>query len=155
MSVPPAGYHTITPCLTVPSAADAIDWYQKAFGAEELCRLCMPDGSVAHAEVKIGDSAIMLGDECPAWGNKSPKTLGGTATGFCVYVRDVDAAFEKAVAAGATVIQPVTDQFYGDRSGSLSDPFGHKWMLATRVKDLSPAEIQVAMEEWLKSMPQS
>lgn len=151
MSVPPAGYHTVTPYLTVPNAAEAIAWYQKSFGAEETCRLTMPGGGVAHAEIRIGDSALMLGDENPEWGNKSPATLGGTPTGYCVYVRDVDAAFETAVAAGGTVVQPVADQFYGDRSGSLNDPFGHKWTLATRVKDMTPAEMQAAMDEWMKS----
>jgi PhnB protein len=149
----PAGYHTVTPYFTVPSAAEAIDWYQKAFGAVEKLRLTMPGGGVAHAEIVIGDSAVMFGDENPAWGNKSPKTLGGTPAGCCVYVADCDAAFERAVAAGATVEMPPADQFYGDRSATVYDPFGHKWSLATRVKDMTPAEMQAAMDEWLKSMP--
>jgi PhnB protein len=154
MSVPPAGYHTVTPYLTVPSAAEAIDWYQRVFGAELTCKLTMPGGGIAHAEIKIGDSAVMLGDENPEWGNKSPKTLGGTPGGFCVYVRDADAAFDKAVAAGATVKQPVADQFYGDRSGSVIDPLGHVWTLAHRVKDMAPGEMQAAMDEWMKTLPQ-
>ena len=153
MSAAPAGYHTVTPYLTVPSAAEAIEFYKTAFGAVEKLRLTMPGGGIAHAEFVIGDSALMTGDENPEWGNKSPKTLGGTPSGFCIYVPDVDAAFDKAVAAGATVVMPVADQFYGDRSGTVLDPFGHKWTLATHLKDMTPAEMQAAMDEWMKSMP--
>ncbi|MFO0848587.1 MAG: VOC family protein [Gemmataceae bacterium] len=149
----PTGYHTVTPYLTVPCAAEAIAWYTQAFGAVEKLRLTLPGGGVAHAEIAIGDSPVMLGDECPAWGNKSPKTLGGVPGGYCVYVPDVDAAFAQAVAAGGTVKQPVADQFYGDRSGSVVDPFGHVWTLATRVKDMTAAEMQAAMDAWMASMP--
>ena len=154
MAVPttPAGYHTVTPYLTASDAAAAIDFYKAAFGAEETCRLTMPDGSIAHAEIKIGDSHVMLGQECPAWGNKSPNSLGGTPVGLCVYLPDVDAAFAQAVAAGAAVDRPVVDQFYGDRSGTVTDPFGHKWTLATHVEDVAPEQMQKRMEEWMASM---
>jgi PhnB protein len=150
----PAGYHTVTPYLTTADAGAAIDFYKAAFGAVETCRLTMPDGTICHAEVKIGDSHVMLGQECPAWGNKSPNTLGGTPVGLCVYLPDVDAAFAKAVAVGATVDKPVEDQFYGDRSGTVTDPFGHKWTLATHVEDVSPAEMQRRMDAWIVSMGQ-
>lgn len=153
MSAAPAGYHTVTPYLTVPSAAEAIAFYATAFGAVETCRLLMSDGGIAHAEVAIGDSRVMLGDENPAWGSKSPHTLGGTPGGCCVYVPDVDTAYDRAVAAGAAAESPVEDQFYGDRAGTVRDPFGHKWTLATRQKDLTPAEMQAAMDEWLKTLP--
>jgi PhnB protein len=154
MPVPttPAGYHSVTPYLTASDAAAAIEFYKAAFGAVETCRLTMPDGSICHAEVKIGDSHIMLGQECPAWGNKSPLSLGGTPTGLCVYVPDVDAQFAQAVAAGAKVDKAIEDQFYGDRSGTVTDPFGHKWTLATHVEDVAPAEMQARMEAWIASM---
>ena len=146
----PDGYHAVTPYLCVRGAATAIDFYAKAFGAEEVMRLTMPGGVVCHAEVKIGDSRVMLADEMPEWGNKGPQSLGGTPTGFCVYVTDVDAVFAQAAAAGATVERPVADQFYGDRSGTVLDPFGHKWTIATHKEDLSPAEMQARMDAWLK-----
>jgi PhnB protein len=151
MSVAPAGYHTVTPYLVVPKSADAIAWYQKAFGAEELFRLTMPDGGVCHAEIKVGTSAVMLSDANPEWGTKAPADLGGTTVGFMVYVRDADGAFAAAVAAGATVVMPVADQFYGDRAGTVLDPFGHKWTLGTRVKELTPAETQAALDVWIKA----
>lgn len=154
VSTTPAGYHTVTPYLTADDAAAAIEFYKAAFGAVETCRLEMPDGTIAHAEVKIGDSHVMLGQECPSWGNKSPKSLGGTPTGLCVYLPDVDAAFAHAVSAGATVDKPVEDQFYGDRSGTVTDPFGHKWTLATHVEDVAPAEMQRRMDAWIASMAQ-
>jgi PhnB protein len=149
---PPAGYHTVTPYLTAHDAVAAIDFYKAAFGAVEVVRLAMPDGAIAHAEVKIGDSHVMLGQEDPAWGNKSPKSLGGTPSGFMVYVPDADAAFARAVAAGATPDRPLEDQFWGDRSGSVTDPFGHKWTLATHVEDVAPAEMQKRMDAWIASM---
>ena len=145
----PHGYHTLVPYLHVPSAAAAIDFYVEAFGAVETLRLTMPGGAIAHAEVKIGDSAIMLGDENPQWGNKSPKTLGGATGGYMIYVDDVDAAFAKAVAAGATLLRPVMDQFYGDRSGTVTDPFGHNWTLATHIEDVPVSEMQSRMDAWL------
>lgn len=149
----PDGYHTVTPYIVVKGAAAALEWYAKAFGAKEILRLPMPDGSIAHAEFKIGDSPIMLGEENPQWGAKSPQTLGGSPAGFCIYVEDCDQAFNKAVAAGATVDRPVVDQFYGDRNGTVVDPFGHKWTIGTHKKDLTPAEVQAAMMEWMKNMP--
>lgn len=147
----PDGYHSVTPYLHVPSAAEAIAFYAKAFGATELFRLSMPGGGVAHAEVRIGDSCVMMADENPEWGNKSPRTLGGTSGGYMIYVPDVDAAFDRAVAAGATVVTPVADQFYGDRSGSVLDPFGHKWTLATHVEDIPPDEMKARMDAWMTS----
>jgi PhnB protein len=147
------GYHTVTPYFTVPCSAEAIAFYTKAFGAVERMRLTLPDGGIAHAEITIGDSVIMLGDENPVWGNKSPKTLGGTPAGCNLAVPDVDAAFDRAVAAGATVLMPVADQFYGERSGTVLDPFGHKWSLSTHIKDMTPAEMQAVMDEWMKAMP--
>jgi PhnB protein len=153
-SAVPAGYHTVTPYIICKGAAAAIEFYKAALGAVETCRLTMPDGSIAHAEIKIGDSHVMLGEECPAWGSKSPLALGGTTFGLCVYVEDCDAAFAQALAAGATVERPVIDQFYGDRSGTVTDPYGHKWTIATHTEDVSPAEMQTRMEAWVASMAQ-
>ncbi len=150
MSIP-AGYHAVTTYLTVKDATAALAFYAKAFGAEEVFRLTMGP-VVAHAEFKIGDTVLMLADENPDWGNKGPTALGGTPTGFCLYVADCDAAFARAVAAGATVEKPVADQFYGDRTGTVVDPFGHKWTVATRKETLTPAEMQARMDAWLKSM---
>ena len=143
MSVPfqPASYHTATPYIIVKGAADAIEFYKTAFGATEVMRLAGPDGRIVHAEIKIGDSIIMLGEENPQWGAISPKSLGGSAVGMCLYFPDVDARFEGAVAAGATIERPVQDQFYGDRSGSVVDPYGHKWTIATHVEDVTPEEM--------------
>jgi PhnB protein len=149
----PAGYHAVTPYLSVKGAAQALAFYKKAFGAQELYRLPMPDGRVGHAEIQIGDSRIMLADEMPEMPDaaaKSPATLGGTTAGFCLYVADVDAQFKQALDAGATVKRPVQNQFYGDRSGTLEDPFGHVWTIATHVEDVSPEEMQKRMA----SMPQ-
>ena len=147
----PEGYHTITPFLTVRGADRAIDFYRKAFGAEELGRMNGPDGkTVMHAELKIGDSRVFLGDEIPGMDCSSPETLGGSPSGFYLYVRDVDEAFHKAVAAGATVKRPLENMFWGDRTGSLLDPFGHKWDLATRVEDVPPEEMQRRGAEFFK-----
>ena len=143
----PKGYHTVTPHLVVAGAAKAIDFYKKAFGAEEIMRFPTPDGEIMHAELKIGDSVIMLGDEMPD-GGKSPKTLGGTPVGFFIYKENVDAAWKQAIAAGAQQRVPLADQFWGDRSGCVEDPFGHKWWLAQHVKDLTPEEIRKAAEEF-------
>ena len=137
----PDGYHTATPYLIVKGASSAIDFYKKAFGATELFRFAAPDGKVGHAELKIGDSPIMLADEAPEMDARSPQTLGGTAMSILMYVTDVDAQFKQAVAAGAKVLRPVQDQFYGDRSGFLQDPFGHRWGLATHKEDLSVEEV--------------
>lgn len=137
----PAGYHTVTPYLTVRGAAKALEFYKAAFDATEVMRFAMPDGTVAHAEVEIGGSRVMLGDEQPGSSARGPETLGGTTGGLCVYLPNVDAAFAKAVAAGAKVFKPLQDQFYGDRSGTLEDPFGHHWTIATHVEDVTPEEI--------------
>jgi len=137
----PAGYHTATPYLVIKGAAKAIDFYKAAFGATELVRLDTPDGNLMHAEIKIGDSPIMLCDECPDWNALSPLTIGGTAVSIVLYVTDVDTVVSRAVAAGAALVMPVADQFWGDRMGTVVDPFGHKWSLATHVEDVSPEEI--------------
>jgi PhnB protein len=148
----PDGYHSVTPYIICRNAAAAIEFYKTALGAVELFRMAGPDGHIVHAEVKVGDSVVMLGEECEAWGAKSPLTLGGTSFGLCIYVENCDAAFAQAVAAGAKVERPVIDQFYGDRSGTVSDPFGHKWTIATHKEDLSPAELQTRMEAFMASM---
>jgi PhnB protein len=148
----PDGYHSVTPYLTVRGAAQAIEFYKAAFGAVELVRMPMPDGSIAHAEVKIGDSPVMFGEENPAWGNKSPQALGGTPAGLMIYVDDCDAVFDRAVAAGATVMKPLANQFYGDRSGTVIDPFGHAWTVATHVEDVAPEEMQKRMDAMAAQM---
>ena len=137
----PPGYHSVTPYLAIRKAAKAIDFYKRAFGASEGYRLETPDGSIAHAEIRIGDSPVMLCDENPEMGAKSPQTLGGTPANLFLYVEDVDAAFKKAVAAGATATMPPADMFWGDRYGKLVDPFGHEWSLATHTEDLTPEQI--------------
>lgn len=141
----PDGYHSVTPYLIVHDAAGAIDFYKKAFGATELMRMPMPNGKIGHAEIKIGDSAIMLADECPEALARSPRALGGSTFGILIYVEDVDARFQRAVTAGAKVLRPVKDQFYGDRSGSLEDPYGHNWTIATHKEDLTAAEMDQRM----------
>ena len=143
---PPAGYHSLTPYMTVRNARAAIDFYRQAFGAEKVLQLDMADGSVAHAEIRIGDSVVMLSEENEAWGTKSPLSLGGSPMFLMAYVADVDAAFRRAIDAGATEVRPVADQFYGDRAGTLKDPFGHQWTLATHIEDVSEAEAQRRME---------
>jgi PhnB protein len=140
----PDGYHTVTPYIICKGAAQALDFYKAAFGATELMRHEM-GGMIGHAEVRIGDSVVMLADEFPQMGAVSPKTLGGTPCGLCIYLTHVDAAVEKAVKAGCTVERPLQNQFYGDRSATLIDPFGHKWTLATHVEDVSPEEMQRRM----------
>jgi uncharacterized glyoxalase superfamily protein PhnB len=144
----PKGYHTITPGLAVRDAASAIDFYKKAFGAKEKMRMPGPDGKLMHAELQIGNSKIMLGEENPQMNHLSPQTLNGTPVGLYVYVKDVDKVFSQAVKAGATVVMPVTDMFWGDRHGQLKDPFGHSWGIATRKRNLSPKEMKKAGEEW-------
>jgi PhnB protein len=146
----PAGYHSVTPYLTVRGAARAIEFYKAAFDATEVMRFAMPDGTVAHAEIEIGGSRVMLGDEQPGSSARGPQTLGGTTGGLCVYLPDVGAAFEKAVAAGAKVFKPLQDQFYGDRAGTVIDPFGHVWTLATHIEDVSEEEMQRRMAEMMK-----
>ncbi|MDP9000562.1 MAG: VOC family protein [Myxococcota bacterium] len=148
----PDGYHTVTPYLSVQNAAKAIEFYKKALGAEQVVRMDMPGGKVGHAELQIGDSRIMLADEFPDMPDivaKSPASLGGTTFGINLYVEDVDARFKRAVDAGATVKRPLKNQFYGDRSGTIQDPFGHVWTISTHVEDVSPEE----MKRRLASMP--
>ena len=137
----PEGYHTVTPYLIIKGAAQALDFYQKAFGATERMRMAGPDGHVMHAEIQIGDSIIMVADEFPDMGYRGPQHYGGTAVGLHLYVNDVDALFKQALAAGAKEERPVADQFYGDRTGTLRDPFGHQWSIATHKEDLTEEEI--------------
>jgi PhnB protein len=141
----PDGYHTVTPYLIINGAAAALDFYKKAFNAKELFRFGDPSGKIMHAEIKIGDSPVMLADECPEFLAVSPQTLGGTPIGIMLYVENVDALFNQAVAAGAKVERPVKDQFYGDRSGTLTDPFGHKWTIGTHKEDVSMEEMKKRM----------
>jgi PhnB protein len=144
----PDGYHSVTPYLSIKGAAKAVAFYQQAFGAKELVRMDMPDGRIGHAELQIGDSRIMLADEMPEMPDavaKSPASLRGTTVGLNIYLENVDAAFKRAVEAGGKVKRPVTDQFYGDRSGTLEDPFGHIWTLSTHVEDVSPEEMRKRM----------
>jgi PhnB protein len=143
----PDGYHTLTPFLTVRDAARAIEFYKAAFGAQERGVMKGPDGKIMHAELKIGDSIIMLSDEFPEYGAVSPLTSGGAGLGLHIYIDVFDAAFDRAVKAGAEVEMPVMDQFWGDRYGKLKDPFGHKWSIATHTKDLSMDEMKHGMDE--------
>ncbi len=146
----PEGYHTATPYLVVKGVAAALAFYKKAFGATELMRMDGPGGCIMHAEFKIGDSPIMIADEFPDMGYRGPAALGGTPVSIMLYVEDVDARFNQAVAAGAKVQRPVADQFYGDRTGNLVDPFGHMWTLGTHKEDLSPEEMNRRFEEHMK-----
>ena len=147
------GYQTVTPALTVRNGAEAIEFYKKAFGAEEIMRVPGPDGkSIMHAEIRVGTSRIMLGDEAPSMGCLAPVTLGGPGGSLYVYVPDVDAAFKQAVAAGAKALMPVTDMFYGDRFGQVEDPSGHRWGLATHVEEVAPEEMMRRQREFFASM---
>jgi PhnB protein len=137
----PEGYHSVTPYLVMKGAARALDFYKSAFGAQELFRMDGPNGTIGHAEMKIGDSIIMLADESPETGHLGPDMERGTPVGMMVYVEDCDAVFHRAVGAGAKEMRPLEDQFYGDRSGTVKDPFGHVWMISTHKEDLSPEEI--------------
>lgn len=149
----PKRYHTITPTLILHNAAQMIEFYTKAFGAKEKYRMYMPDGkTIMHAEVKIGDSSVMMSEENPQWKTRSPQSIGGSSTTLYVYVRDVDKVFKQAVAAGATVTMPVMDAFWGDRNGQLMDPSGHLWSIATHKRDMSTKEMKKAQEEWFASM---
>ena len=138
----PEGYHSLTPYLIIKGAAAAIDFYKKNFDAQEIMRFPQPDGRIGHAELKMGDSYIMMADEFPEMNKVSPTTLGNTPVGLMLYVDDADAIFNRAVFAGAKVEKPLTDQFYGDRSGTLLDPFGHQWTIATHKEDVSPEEME-------------
>jgi len=151
----PIGYHSITPYMTVRDAAKAIEFYKQAFGAVEKGVMKGPDGKVMHAELIIGDSIFMLGDEFPEFGALSPQSTGGAGMGLHIYTEDVDSAFDRAVKAGARVEMPVADMFWGDRYGKLADPFGHKWSIGTHKKDMSMAEIEEAQQEFMKQMPKS
>ncbi|MFM9962998.1 MAG: VOC family protein [Planctomycetaceae bacterium] len=141
----PDGYHTATPYLIIQGAAEAIEFYKRAFGATELMRVPGPNGVLMHAEIKIGDSPIMLADEFPAMNVRGPKTIGGTPVSLMLYVENVDEVFTRAIGAGAKELRPLQNQFYGDRSGTLEDPFGHQWTVSTHVEDVTPAEIEQRM----------
>ena len=143
----PEGYHSVTPHLIVRGAAEAIDFYRKAFGAVELFRFPSPDGKIGHAEIKIGDSPIMMADEYPDMGYKGPQTIGGSPVSLMIYVEDVDTVFNQAVAAGATIKEALQDKFYGDRMGTVTDPFGHVWHISTHKEDVSMDEMQERMKE--------
>jgi PhnB protein len=146
----PEDFHTITPQLVVNGVAAAIEWYSRALGANELLRNVAPDGtSIMHAELLLGDSRFFVVDEFPD-GAKSPRSLGGASVTLHLYVEDVDALFDRAVAAGAEVLLPVADQFWGDRYGMLADPFGHRWSIASRIEDLSPKKLQERAASWAK-----
>jgi PhnB protein len=138
----PAGYHAVTPYLSIRGAARAVEFYKKAFGAAEVMRMPGPDGKLGHAEIRIGDSRIMLSDEYPEMAFMGPQTRGGSTVHIHLYVKDVDATTARAVAAGAKLIRPIEDKFYGDRTASIEDPFGHIWHLATHKEDLSMAELR-------------
>ncbi len=141
----PDGYPQVIPYLSVEGASAAIDFYIQVFGAKERVRMPAPEGKIGHAEIEIGDSVVMLADVFAEMGGRSPKSLGGTPVTVMVYVEDVDAVFDRAVTAGATVERPVENQFYGDRGGEFVDPFGHKWFVATHVEDVSPEDMQARM----------
>ncbi len=155
-SVPgvPEGFSTATPHLIVRDCAQALEFYKKAFGAKETVRMDGPGGKILHAEIKIGDSHLFLADEMPEWGSKSPLSIGGTASSVCLYVPDADAVFNQAVAAGAKVAMPLADQFWGDRYGKLTDPFGHAWAVATHLEDLTPEEMKKRQEVAMAQMAQ-
>lgn len=142
MKAQPDGYHTITPYLICSDAAKAIDYYKEALGATELMRMGAPGGKIGHAELKVGDSPIMLADEAPQMGYRSPHNIGGTPVSLLLYVEDVDAVVQRAVEKGAKLQRPVEDQFYGDRMGTIQDPFGHIWSIATHKEDVSMEEMQ-------------
>lgn len=145
----PDGYHSITPYVIANDAAAAIEFYKTAFAATELMRLPGPEGKVMHAEIKIGDSPVMIADEFPEMGIRSAKSFGGSPVSILIYTEDADAMFAKAIAAGATERKPLADQFYGDRSGTVEDPFGHTWTIATHTEDLTPEEIDKRFQEMM------
>lgn len=153
----PAGYHSVTPYLIVDNAAKALELYQKALDATEVLRLPIAGSKggrkIGHAEIKIGDSQVMLSDEYPVMNAVGPKSLGGTPASFMIYVDDVDKAFDQAIRAGGKTVTPVENQFWGDRTGTLVDPFGHNWTLGTHVEDVAPRELQKLMDMWAKKQP--
>ncbi|HEV2116185.1 MAG TPA: VOC family protein [Terriglobales bacterium] len=148
----PEGYHSITPYLVIKGADRAIEYYKKAFGATEIMRMEGPDGKVGHAELKIGDSIFMLGEEMPQTGYRAPQ--GGSPVGLMLYVNDVDHVFKQAVAAGGRVDKEIKDQFWGDRNGSVYDPFGHLWTVATHIEDVSEDEMKRRMAKFMAEMQQ-
>lgn len=145
------GAATLSAYINIKGCSEAIEFYKKAFSAKEIGRLLMPDGSIAHAEIEIEGSLLMMADENIEWGNKGPLTIGGNPLTFGLYVKDVDAAFQKAVNVGCTVVMPVADMFYGDRVGKVMDPFGYKWMIGTHVKDVSYEEMQKISDQMFAS----
>jgi len=149
----PEGYHSVTPYLVIKGAANALEFYKRAFGATELFRMPTPDGRIGHAEIRIGDSAVMLADEYPEMGHHSPQSLGGAGVSLMIYVERVDNTFKQAIAAGAKELQPLKDQFYGDRSGTVQDPFGHVWTIATHVEDVPAEELRRRAEAAYKQRP--
>jgi PhnB protein len=148
----PEGYHTLTPYLAVDDAAQAIEYYKKAFGAKERMRMDAPEGRIGHAELEIGDSVVMLSDPFPQASTRPPKELGGTSASVFMYVEDVDAVVKQAVEAGATVTMEVADQFWGDRFGTVADPFGHLWSIATHVEDVPPEQMAERAKEAMAAM---
>jgi PhnB protein len=150
----PEGYHSLTPYLTVDNAAAAIDFYKRAFGAQEIMRMAGPGGKISHAELRIGDSVVMLSDEMPMGGSRAPKSLGGTTGSIFAYVNDVDAVFHQAVSAGAKAEAQPENMFWGDRFGKLVDPFGHSWALATHVEDVAPQEMERRAREFMAKIAQ-
>jgi PhnB protein len=150
----PEGYHTVTPYLVLRNATKAIDFYKRAFGAKEVNRMEGPNGKIGHAELKIGDSIIMLSDEMPGTGSRSPESIGGTAIGLFLYVENVDSVYDQAVTAGAKADQRPADMFWGDRYGKLTDPFGHSWSIATHKEDVSPEEMRKRAHEAAAKMHQ-
>ena len=146
----PEGFHSVTPYLSIKGATEAIEFYTRAFNAVEVFRLSTPDGEIGHAEIRIGDSRIMMADPCEESPMPSPQALGGTSVGLHLYVKDVDSIFAQAVNAGATEVKPVEDQFYGDRMGTLKDPFGHIWFLSTHKEDLDLEEVKKRAEALFK-----
>ena len=150
----PDGFHTATPYLIIRGASKEIDFYKKAIGAEERFRLPGPGGIIMHAEIQVGDSVIMLADENHSMGAKSPQTLNGSPASILLYVSDVDAAFKKAVNAGAREVSPPTDMFWGDRMGRIADPFGHEWSIASHVEDVPPEEMEQRGKKWMEEMTQ-
>lgn len=143
----PEGYHSVTPYLIVDDCAKALDFYKRAFGATELFRMDAPGGKIGHAEIKIGNSPLMLADEYPEMGYRSAKAIGSTPVSLMIYVEDVDSAYPQAIAAGGKELKPLQDQFYGDRSGTLEDPFGHVWTVSTHKEDVPPEEMERRMTE--------
>lgn len=148
----PPGFHSVTPYLCVKNAKQAIEFYKKAFGAQERYTLPTPDGKIMHGEFQIGDSVIMINDEMPEMNHLSPETRGGATAHFHLFVEDVDTAFDKAVKAGCTVTQPLSNMFWGDRYGRLTDPFGHLWSIASHVEDVPHSEIPARFEQAMKAM---